>query len=67
MMVVVAILIFLVINVPAYIYVYFAWRKDCKEIGKDNLAISLKERMKALFLCLTLPCILGLISNKNIW
>lgn len=26
---------------------YFIWRKDCKEIGKDNLAVSLGERFLA--------------------
>lgn len=26
---------------------FLIWRKDCKEIGKENLAVSLKERFTA--------------------
>ena len=26
---------------------YFIWRKDCKEIGKEDLAVSLSERFFA--------------------
>ena len=26
---------------------YFVWKKDCKEIGKENLAVSLKDRFLA--------------------
>ena len=60
----VLILIVIALNLPAYAWVYFSWRKDCKEIGKDQLAVSLGERIKALFLCLTLPCLLGLATRK---
>ena len=58
------ILVVIALNLPAYVWVYFSWRKDCKEIGKDQLAVSLGERIKALFLCLTLPCLLGLATRK---
>ena len=27
-----------------FIPFYFIWRKDCKKIGKNNLAVSLEER-----------------------
>jgi hypothetical protein len=27
-----------------FIPFYLIWRKDCKKIGKDNLAVSLQER-----------------------
>jgi hypothetical protein len=27
-----------------FIPFYLIWRKDCKEIGKENLAVSLEER-----------------------
>lgn len=31
---------------------YFIWRKDCKKIGKNNLAVSLEERfMTWLIVC----------------
>jgi hypothetical protein len=35
-----------------FIPFYLIWRKDCKEIGKDNLALSLRER----FLCWVCFC-----------
>lgn len=54
----------LVLNVAAYAWVYFSWRIDCKEIGKDHLAVSLGERIRAAFLLVTLPCALGLATWK---
>lgn len=30
-----------------FIPFFLVWRKDCKEIGKDNLAVSLRERFVA--------------------
>ena len=57
-------LIVLALNVALYAYVYFSWRKDCKEIGKDHLAVSLRERIVAVFLVFTLPCILGFATRK---
>lgn len=58
------IVLLLALNVMTYAWVYFSWRKDCKEIGKDRLAVSLGERVKAAFLCITLPCLLGLTTRK---
>ncbi len=57
------VILILVINVPAYLWVYVSWKRDCKDIGKDNLAVSLPERIKATFLCVTLPCILGMLMR----
>ena len=57
-------LIVLALNVALYAYVYFSWRKDCKEIGKEQLAVSLRERIRAAFLCFTLPCILAFATRK---
>lgn len=35
-----------------FIPFYLEWRKDCKILGKENLAVSLKERFYAwLFVC----------------
>lgn len=35
-----------------FIPFYLNWRKDCKILGKENLAVSLKERFYAwLFVC----------------
>jgi hypothetical protein len=30
---------------------YLIWRKDCREIGKENLAVSLGERFEAWLIC----------------
>ena len=42
----------IVISIQFLLFVpfYFIWRKDCKEIGKENLAVSLKERFTAWLL-----------------
>ena len=50
-------------NLFIYLLQIISWRKDCKEIGKEYLAVSLPERLRATFLCITLPCILGLIMR----
>lgn len=34
-----------------FIPFFLKWKKDCKEIGKDNLAVSLKERFIAWIIC----------------
>ena len=64
MVIKVLILILLALNVTTYAWVYFCWRRDCKEIGKEHLAVSLGERIRAAFLCVTLPCLLGLAIRK---
>ena len=33
---------------------FFEWRKDCKEIGKDNLAVPLKDRFFVWLICFPL-------------
>ena len=39
---------------------YFIWKNDCKKIGKNNLAVNLKERFYAW--CLVCPLwLFGLI------
>ena len=32
------------LQIVLFIPFYFIWRKDCKTIGKENLAVSLQER-----------------------
>lgn len=55
------ILIAVLWNVVSYAGAYFIWRRDCREIGKDHLAVSLKERFSAVFLYVTLPCLVGFV------
>lgn len=35
------------LQIILFIPFFFNWRKDCKEIGKENLAVSLEERFTA--------------------
>lgn len=62
---IIVILIAILWNVLAYAGVYCIWRRDCKEIGIDNLAVSLKERMTGVFYFVTLPCIIGFIVGMK--
>jgi len=41
------ILVFIVLQFVFFIPFYMVYRKDCKIIGKDNLAVSLQERFLA--------------------
>lgn len=37
-------LICVILQLILFLPFYFIWRKDCKEIGKDDLAVPLSER-----------------------
>lgn len=43
-----------VMQIVLFIPFYFIWKNDCKKIGKENLAVSLKERFRAWVLCFPL-------------
>lgn len=53
----------IIFNLIVYGIVIKIWFCDCKEIGKDNLAVSLLERLRAAFFVFTLPCIVGLLMR----
>ena len=53
----------IIFNLIVYGIVIKVWFSDCKEIGKDNLAVLLLERLRATFLVITLPCIIGIIKR----
>jgi hypothetical protein len=45
-------LICILLQLVLFIPFYLIWRNDCKEIGKENLAVSLTERFMAwIFYC----------------
>jgi hypothetical protein len=44
------ILICILLQLVLFIPFYLIWRNDCKEIGKENLAVSLSERFIAWIL-----------------
>lgn len=37
-------IVFIIAQFVLFIPFYLIWKKDCRTIGKDNLAVSLKER-----------------------
>jgi hypothetical protein len=43
-------LICILLQLVLFIPFYLIWRNDCKEIGKENLAVSLSERFIAWIL-----------------
>ena len=57
------IIVCIIFNLIVYGIVCKIWADDCKEIGKNNLAVSLLERLRATFLVITLPCIVGLLMR----
>ena len=62
---IILIAIVVVFNAIVYLSVYIGWKIDCRDIGKDNLAVPLKERIGGAFLWFTLPSILGLLMRKR--
>ena len=51
-------LICILLQLVLFIPFYLIWRNDCKEIGKENLAVSLSER----FISWILYCPIWLIG-----
>ena len=47
------------------IVILLIWIKDCKEIGKENLAVSLTERLEAFFWCFVFPVIVAVIVSTT--
>ena len=45
-------------------WVLLQYRKDCKKFGKDRLAVPLKDRLRAYFLCILLPAVMGLLMRN---
>ena len=41
------IVVCILLQLISFLPFYLIWRKDCKELGKDNLAVSLEERFFA--------------------
>ena len=40
------------------------WKKDCKELGKENLTVSLKERIITYILWSILPFVIAMLIKK---
>lgn len=58
-------LIITILNAFAYLLVYIIYKMDCREDGKENLVVPLKERFGVLFILATLPYILGILIAKG--
>ena len=59
-----ALVIALALNIMTYTLVYIRWRVDCREIGRDRLAVPLRDRIYAAFFVVTLPSALALCVGK---
>lgn len=59
---VLSLLICIALQFVLFIPFFMIWKKDCKEIGKENLAVSLKERFTAWIIC----CPIWLIPFLNL-
>lgn len=57
------IVVSVICNLILYLFIYLKWRKDCKEIGRDKLAVSLEERLSAAFIFITLPFLCALLKG----
>lgn len=55
----------LLLQFVLFIPFFFIWRKDCKEIGKENLAVSLRERFLSWCICFPLWIIPIVILKEN--
>lgn len=54
---------YIVLQLILFILFYLVWRKDCDVIGKDYLAVSLKERFVAWLIFCPI-CVLSIIKYK---
>ena len=48
-----------------FIPFYIIWKNDCKEIGKENLAVSLSERFWTWIVCFPIWIVPIVIWAKN--
>jgi len=46
------------------LYILIAYHKDCKKYGKENLAVSLKDRLFSYYMVTVVPVIVGVLSRK---
>lgn len=44
-------------------YILITYRKQCKESGKENLAVPLSERLAIYFLLVVLPAVINLLGG----
>lgn len=61
--------IILAIAIPLWLvgifFIIREWKRDCKEIGKENLAVSLWERIRAFAICFVIPVVVGLVMGND--
>ena len=46
-------------------FIVRTWKRDCEEIGKENLAVSLWERIRAFAICFVIPVVVGLLMRND--
>lgn len=57
-------LTFILFNIPIVLLIYIVYKNDCKDIGKENLAIPIEERLGYLFLYESIIILCYLAQNK---
>ena len=61
--------IILAIAIPLWLvgifFIIREWKRDCKEIGRENLAVSLQERIRAFVICFVIPVVVGLFMRND--
>lgn len=57
-------LLFIAVQLIGFIPFYFIWRKDCKEIGKEHLAVSLKKTLLGVVLIFPVLAVSDHISGE---
>ena len=61
--------IILAIAIPLWLvgifFIVRTWKHDCEEIGKENLAVSLWERIRAFAICFVIPVVVGLLMRND--
>lgn len=55
----------LIFNIILYLVIFLVWKKDCKEIGVDKLAVPLSNRLLVAFGTFTAPMILMLLTQGD--
>lgn len=55
-----------IVDLLIFLGVILIWYKDCKQIGKDNLAVSLKRRVIIYVFFIILPSFIAFVKSWQI-
>lgn len=60
---IIALSIFMFLELLGLLGVVINWKNDCKEYGKENLAVSLKERVITYVIWIIFPSIIAILGG----